>query len=226
MWYKDRSFTVFDETIEDALSALTLMRAQPEIDASHVFLLGHSLGGMLAPRIGVADGHLAGIVIMSGATRVHVMDQMDRQLAYITSIAGANAPAVEAQRAALKPMMDKIQSLTAADTLDATALPGLGGTGARYWYDLNHYDGAVTMKNLHIPALVLQGMRDYQVPSDQLDDWLKVVGPRTDITVKRYPAANHLMIAGSGPPSPADYSTAGHVESAVISDIGTWVKGH
>lgn len=226
LWYKDRNFTVYDEVTQDAMSAVGVLRSEPEVDPRHVFLLGHSLGGMLAPRLAVADGHLQGIVIMAGATRMHLMEQMDRQLAYISSLSAPNATALAPQRAALAPLIARINNLTEADTADSTPIPGLGGTGTRYWLDLNSYDPTVTMRSVHIPVLVLQGMRDYQVPPEQLDDWLKAVGPRDDLTVKRYPALSHLMIPGTGAPSPADYATAGHVDPAVIGDIAAWIKQH
>ena len=43
--------TVWEETIEDALLAAALLRKEPQIDADRIFLLGHSQGAMLAPRI-------------------------------------------------------------------------------------------------------------------------------------------------------------------------------
>jgi dienelactone hydrolase len=226
MWFANRSFTVFDETVQDALSALTLLRSSPEINPQRTFSLGLSLGGMLNPRIAAADGKLAGIIIMSGATPLHVMEQMDRQLAYLATLDPSSATAIDGQRQALAPLTAKINALTVADTLDPTPLPGLGGTGAAYWYDLNHYDPAATMRGLPIPALVLQGMRDYQVPPEQLDEWLKAVGPRTDITVKRYPLLNHIFTSGTGAPSPADYHQAGHVDSQAINDIAAWIGQH
>ncbi|HFK2919188.1 TPA: alpha/beta hydrolase family protein [Stenotrophomonas maltophilia] len=44
-------FTVDDETTDDAVAALTALAADPRIDGRRVFVLGHSQGGMLAPRI-------------------------------------------------------------------------------------------------------------------------------------------------------------------------------
>ncbi len=225
-WYMGRNFTVFDESTQDALSALAVLRTQPEVDARRTFQVGHSLGAMLAPRIGKADGKVAGLIIMAGATRVSLIDQMDRQGAYAQSIAGADSAPVKAQRAAAAPLFARVRGLKAADSSDNAPVPGLGGTGTRYWLDLNGYDPAITMRDLHIPALVLQGMRDFQVPPEQLDDWLKGVGPRTDITVKRYPSLNHLFIAGSGTPSPAEYLTFGHVDPQVMLDIAGWIKAH
>ncbi len=61
--------TVEQEVIEDALSALALARQQGRVDARRVFLLGHSLGGYLAPRIAVRDPAAAGVIILAGSVR-------------------------------------------------------------------------------------------------------------------------------------------------------------
>jgi hypothetical protein len=221
-----KNFTVYDETIEDALSALTLLRQQPEVDPRRTFAIGHSLGAMLAPRIGTMDSKLAGIVIMAGATRVRLIDQMTRQYAYFETIAGADSNNAKAASASLAPIAARVHALKPSDSSDNTPIAGLGGTGTRYWLDLAQYDPALTMRDLHMPALVLEGMRDYQVPPDQLDAWLAAVGPRNDIVVKRYPSLNHLFMFGSGTPGPADYRRLEHVDPQVVTDIATWVKGH
>lgn len=226
MWYANRVFTVYEEAIQDALSALTLLRSEPDVNRQHTFVLGHSLGGMLAPRIATMDGQLAGVIIAAGATRVHLAEQIDRQYAYLQSIAGADSDQVKLARKQLAPILARVRALKPGDSADATPIPGLGGTGARYWLDLAAYDPAVVMRNLRIPALVLQGMRDYQVPPDQLDDWLAVVGPSNDVTVKRYPALTHLFIAGTGTPGPAEYSTPGQVDLLMIKDLAGWIKAH
>jgi fermentation-respiration switch protein FrsA (DUF1100 family) len=126
----------------------------------------------------------------------------------------------------LAPIAARVHALTPADSSDNTPIAGLGGTGTRYWLDMGHYDPALAMRDLHIPALVLQGMRDYQVPPDQLGAWLAAVGPRSDITVKRYPSLNHLFMFGSGTPGPADYTKLEHVDPQVITDIAAWIKAH
>lgn len=45
------------------------LRAQPGLDPKRVFVLGHSLGGMLIPRIGTADPTIAGLIVLAGAAR-------------------------------------------------------------------------------------------------------------------------------------------------------------
>jgi dienelactone hydrolase len=53
------TITVKQETIDDALAAVALLRKTERIDPNRIFVLGHSLGGMLIPRIGARDPDVA-----------------------------------------------------------------------------------------------------------------------------------------------------------------------
>jgi uncharacterized protein len=223
MWFAGKAFTVFDETVDDAVSALGLLRAQPEVQGARSFLIGHSLGGMLAPRIAQVDGKLAGIILLAGATRAGLVDQIESQLAYIQSVSGADSAAVKAQRTQLAPLLERIRALRPADSADTRILLG---APARYYLDLAGYDPARAMRGLAAPLLVLQGLRDYQVTPAQLDDWLAALGPRAKLEVHRYEGLNHLFLRGTGPPSPADYNHAGQVDPQVIADIAKWIAKH
>ena len=54
--------SVEEEVIRDALCAAALLRAEPLIRPDRVYLLGHSMGGMLAPRIDAEGGAFAGLI--------------------------------------------------------------------------------------------------------------------------------------------------------------------
>jgi fermentation-respiration switch protein FrsA (DUF1100 family) len=220
-WFIGKRFTVNEEAGDDAVSALALLRQQPEVRGDRTYLIGHSLGGMVAPRIAVRDGKLAGLVLMAGATRASVADQVDRQLVYIQSVSGPDSSQVRAQRNQLAPVLARIRALTPADSANPEFLLG---APASYFLDLAGYDPALVMRRVPVPLLVLQGLRDYQVTPDQLEDWLQALGPRANLTVKRYPKLNHLFLPGEGPPSPADYRVPGHVDPQVIADIADWIR--
>lgn len=221
-WFVGRVFTVWDETVDDAVSALALVRTQPEIDPKRVFLAGHSLGGMVAPRIAAKDPTLAGIIVMAGATREKLQDAMVRQYAYIESLGGPDSAAVALQRASLAPYIAAIRAVTPADSAKTTSLLG---APAAYYLDMNAYDPAIAMRAVPQPILVLQGMRDYQVTPELMEDWLTTLGPRKDLVVRRLEGVNHLFTLGSGPPSPADYAKGGHVAEGVIKEIAAWTAG-
>ena len=76
-----------DETIDDALAALKLAVAQPGVDPKRVFLLGHSLGGYLAPRIGSRYAELHGGKLMAGNNR----PMRDSVLDQVRTITGSEA---------------------------------------------------------------------------------------------------------------------------------------
>lgn len=54
---------------DDVRSAVRWLRSRPDIDASKIFLVGHSEGGVIAPMVAASDPMLAGIVLLAGAAR-------------------------------------------------------------------------------------------------------------------------------------------------------------
>ncbi len=219
-WFAEKIFTVRDEVTDDARYALELLRRQPEVDPARTFVIGHSLGGMLAPSIAQEDGKVAGIVLLAGATRASIADQFERQLDYIASLGGPGGEAAAKQRQAIVPLIAALRALTPADSV--SLVPVLGAPPA-YHLDLVRRDPARIARELTVPILVMQGERDYQVTPAQLEDWLAVVGPSDRITVKRYPALNHLFLSGSGPSRPEEYVAPAKVSADVIRDLADWV---
>lgn len=77
-----QSLTLKEETIEDAVSAVKLLRATPRIDSKRIYIVGHSLGAYAAPRIAAADPSVAGLVLLAGNTRpIDVL--IDEQVKYL-----------------------------------------------------------------------------------------------------------------------------------------------
>ncbi len=206
-----KSFTVADETVEDAVKAAALLRTLPEIDGKKVFVIGHSLGGYVVPRIAEQDGKLAGIVVMAGNVRP-MEDLLVEQVQYlgITGTQLDNAKAIQA----------RVKKLEAGDE-DS---PAFGGVPTSYWLDLKGYDPAAFAKKLGIPMLILQGERDYQVTMTDFGLWKSAVGSQKGVVMKSYPALNHLFVAGEGKSLPAEYSRPGHVAPPVIEDIAAFIK--
>ena len=217
-----RDFTVKDEVTDDAEAAVSLLAATPEIDHDHIYVLGHSLGGMLAPRIAAADKRVAGLIIAAGLA--HPLQQtVVEQLKYIASLHGT-AIAEDKQRiAAAEHARTEIDdpSLKPDSVIDLAGarLPG------SYFLDLRSYHPAEVAAGLHIPILILQGGRDYQVTSKDYDLWKAAFAKDPRATFQFYPTLTHLFlpVTTPGPASPADYNIPGHVSSEVIQDIAHWV---
>ncbi|MGC2720620.1 MAG: alpha/beta fold hydrolase [Candidatus Acidiferrales bacterium] len=212
--------TVNDETISDARAAVALLARQPGINPEQVFLLGHSLGAYLAPRIATGNAIIAGIVIMGGNTKPMEQLIVD-QIRYLTNTGESPSAESESQIDAAQRAAAQIES---PDLKPGDEVPLLGSTtyGA-YWLDLRNYNPVKTAQKLKIPILVLQGGRDYQVTPANYSDWQSGLGKRANATLKLFPDANHLFMNGSGPGSPKDYEKPGHVALDVIDTIATWL---
>jgi hypothetical protein len=63
------SATLAEESVDDALSAVRLARDQSRVDPARVFVLGHSLGGYLAPHLASRDPAVRGVVLLAGNNR-------------------------------------------------------------------------------------------------------------------------------------------------------------
>ena len=214
------AFTVKEEVVDDVLAAVELLRKTEGIDAKRIFVLGHSLGGMLVPRIGRLDPNIAGLISLAGATRP-LEDVIPIQLAYIFSADGNLSPEDQKQIDQAKELVAKIKALKRED-LTSPAL--LYGAPASYWLDLRGYDPPEAAKALKQPLLVLQGERDYQVTMEDYKRWNAALATKSNVTFKSYPALNHLFIAGTGPSTPSEYAQTGHVDERVVEDIAAWIK--
>ena len=90
------NLTVYEETTEDALAAVSLLRETEGIDAKRIFVLGHSLGGMLVPRIGILAPDVAGFIIMAGTSR-SMEDVILEQFFYLFGLDGTLSDAEKKQ---------------------------------------------------------------------------------------------------------------------------------
>ena len=209
-----------DEYVPHAVAAVHLLQRQPTVDPARIFVLGHSMGGKVAPRVATAEASVAGLVILAGDAQPmqHAAIRVARYLASLNPDPDAEA-AVEAitRQAAM------VDSPDLSASTPASELPfGLSGA---YWLDLRDYDPVATAAALSKPMLILQGGRDYQVTvEDDLSRWKAGLGHRPDVTIRVYEADNHLFFLGVGPSTPAEYEPAQHVDPAVVADIAAWLS--
>ncbi|NOT43263.1 MAG: alpha/beta fold hydrolase [Acidobacteria bacterium] len=215
-------FTVKEETVDDALAAVALLRKTRGVRADRVFVAGHSLGGMLAPRMGVADPALGGLIVLAGAVRP-LADTMLSQVRYLAALDGNISDEEAKQIASAEALVQRARTLKPGDP----PLTGALASGpASYVLDLRGYHPPTAARDLKMPLLVLQGERDYQVTMTDFAEWRAALAGRGDGThLVSYPTLNHMFMSGSGASSPAEYRTPGHVDGAVVADIAAWVAG-
>ena len=214
--------TVQEEVIEDALAAVQLLRHTPGIDPDRIYVLGHSLGATLAPRIGQQDPGIAGLIIMGGLTRPFEDTILD-QYTYLYNLSGAITDGQKAELEQLKVKVARVKDPNLSDQVPSKDLPL--NVSVAYWLSLRGYQPAEVAQSLAMRIFVLQGGRDYQVTANgDFPAWQKALGDKSNAILKLYPRLFHLFIAGEGPSTPQEYFTEGHVDVEVIQDIADWIK--
>jgi hypothetical protein len=215
-----KNFTVMDETVDDARLAVEALTQQPGIDPKRIYVAGHSLGAMLAPRIATRQPRVAGIILLAGNTRpmdVLVPEQVEYLIHLDGQVSEAEQKALDNARQFAAAVRDpNLQPEQYVDMLGAK-LPG------SYILDLRAYEQAAVASMLEIPILILQGERDYQVRMADFEGWKKALSGRGNVSFQSYAALNHYFMPGSGPPSNQEYSKPAHVAGEVIQDIAEWI---
>ncbi|MHA7966411.1 alpha/beta hydrolase family protein [Paenibacillus sp. CAU 1782] len=211
------NLTMKEEALDDALTAVKQMSNTEGIDPEQIYVLGHSQGGFMMPRLVEADEdkQIAGTVLMS-APGGSFFDLMEKQFSYLVDLNQMPPQSLE---------FYKGQFAILKDPNFSTANPpkeySLG-----YWFmDLRGYEPAEMAKDQTGKMLILQGGRDYQVMPEQLDIWKDNLKDRNDVTYRLYPKLNHFYTEGEGAMStPNEYLKPGNIPFEVINDIGNWVK--
>jgi hypothetical protein len=214
-------FTVKEEVLDDALAGAELLRHTPGIDPARVYILGHSLGAMVAPKAAATDPKLAGIILLAGAARP-LEDVVIDQLTYIASLPGPNGEGAKEMLPKIKEQLAKVKDPKLLAAMPDSEQPM--GMSAKYWASIHELDPAPTAGKLNCKILVLQGDRDYQVTLDDFALFEKALHGKSNATLKRFANLNHLFIDGTGKATPAEYEKAGHVAPEVIDTIAMWLK--
>ena len=210
-------FDMDDETTDDAVAAIAALRATPGVDPARAYVLGHSQGGMLAPRIAALSGDVAGLILLAAPARP-LLDILQEQNRYLLGADGSIEPA---EQAFLDELAGKVAAVRGAATMAAKDTPL--GLPAGYWRAFDAIDPVADAQAITTPMLLLQGGRDIQVVAADWQRWRAALADSPRATFKHYPALNHLGVAGEGAGRLAEYQMVGHVDAQLIADIADWI---
>jgi pimeloyl-ACP methyl ester carboxylesterase len=168
-----------------------------------------------------ARAPVAGLVILAGGAQP-LHHAMVRQFRYLASLAAAQGAAPPADIDAITRQAAAVDDPALSESTPSSDLPF--GVPAAYWLDLRGYDPPAAAAALGKPLLIVQGGRDYQATvADDLSRWQAALDGLPDVTIRVYPADNHLFFPGEGPSSPAEYEPAQHVDPGVVAGIAAWL---
>lgn len=217
--------TVQTETIDDAVLASQLLKSDDRIDSSRVFILGHSLGGMLAPRIDAEGGDFAGIIIAAGSPRTLSEVMMSQNEAILPQLPRFLRPLAGRQIAKIRKTFMDVEEMSEAK---AKTKKMMGGISAWYFKEMAAHPVKEYLQSLQKPVLILQGQKDAQVSFEE--DYLlykDICAGKETVTFREYPELNHLFmkaVYGTLKDSKKEYRIAQKVDLEVIEDIAQWIQ--
>ena len=214
------TFTMDGETTADAVAAVAALRGVAGIDPARVYVLGHSQGGMLAPRIARQSGEVAGLAMLAAPARP-LLDLLLEQNRYLVGLDGTVDPAEQAHLTRLQAQVDAVRGDGAVALADSPM-----GLPANYWRTFETVDPVADARATDVPLLLLQGGRDIQVVDADWRLWQAAFANDPRASLHHYPALNHLGIAGEGPGNIAEYQQPGQVDATLIADIAAWIHAH
>ena len=220
-------FTVDDEYTRDALDAAKLLAEDARI--GDIYLLGHSQGAMLAPRIMRAmqtevGDRLCGGVLLAGSP-LHMWEiQYHQNLDILAALDGETRAENEA--------------LVEAEAAKAATL---AGRSAEELQKQTLTQRSTVIKRMKWPSTPRRlrslwtcrssspkGEKDWQVrPADGIEAWRAELPQDFDATYALYPDMTHMLCDLEGEPTEtaADYMAVdARVDQTLIEDIAAWIS--
>ncbi len=208
--------TLWDEVVEDALSAVTLLQNDDRVDQQKIIVIGVGLGAMTAPRIAAqSEGNVTGMIMIGGALDSLINVDYQRADQYLSTLS-------DEARSNEQYIVRNFKNMTEGKALEQQVL----GRGAYYYWDAEQYPQAKTIRNLAIPVYIAQGKRDPLVDeNDGRRAYYETLGNAPYIEYEAFRGLNHLLMDDltvniNGEP---EYQIQTHVDKYAARVLGNWI---
>ena len=221
---REKIITVKEETIEDAIRATELLKRDSRIDKDNIFIAGHSMGGMLAPRIDAEGGNYKGLILMAGSPRRLEEIMLDQNEAVMRSGKGLLQWFVKTQVAKISAMFEGMYELS-----DEEAKKKKVGNGTTLYYfkEMGEHQSSNYLVKLEKPILIMQGEKDFQATlENDFAAYKELLNDKKNVTFKVYENLNHLFVPsvyGNIMKAMKEYKVEQHIGENVIKELADWI---
>lgn len=221
---KKGSLTVREEVIEDAVLASEMLKNDPRIDSEKVFIIGHSMGAMLAPRIDFEGGNFKGLILMAG-TLDTLEEVLFRQLEEMKN--GKSKIMSWVASAQNKKFRKSFENLYEISDEEAKKRKYAGGVDLYYFKEMGKHRAEDYLEKTEKPVLIMQGSRDLQVNVERdFGGYKRVFGKKDNFSFRLYEGLNHCFVPAlydDISKATKEFSKERHIGENVISDIAGWI---
>lgn len=235
-----------DTYVDELRGALNLLRTRDDVDVDHLFLVGNSEGGMHVIRAALGEGgRIHGVILISSMGRTgRDISVSQNQAAFDEAVRKGQltTDAAKDQMDAVKLGIDAFIEGRPIDPALLQKVPALAQFAnmpeAKLVRDLWSYDPAEGAKQLHVPVLIVQGLKDVQV-DPQLDAARlesKIRDAGGDVKMFLAPDANHVLKhetrsvpelrANMGAVLEGYNAPGAKLDDTAVSAIDAWLADH
>lgn len=208
--------TLWDEVVEDALSAVQLLKNDDRIDQQRIVVIGVGLGAMTAPRIAVQSaGDVTGMIMIGGVLDSLINVDYQRSGEYLSTLS-------DEEKSNEQYIVRNFKSMTEGKALEKEVL----GRSAYYYWDAEQYPQAKTIRNLSIPVYIAQGKRDPLVDENEgRRAYYETLGNAPYMEYEAFRGLNHLLMDDltvniNGEP---EYQIQTQVDKYAARVLGNWI---
>lgn len=219
------TFTIQRETADDALSAVELLSTMEQIAADQIYIVGHSQGGLMVPRMIELDknNQVAGAVLLAGPAQ-SFQDVLIEQQLYLLELVEELGLPLEQFKPSAEQMIRQAEIIKDPQYSHLHLPDDFQLHPAYYWFEQRDYVPVEVAKNQDTPLLILQGENDWQVSMKQFEVWQKELGGKQHVQFKSYPHLNHLLTEYDQISIGLEYGIPANVSLELIKDIAKWVR--
>ncbi|PEN13189.1 hypothetical protein CRI94_11135 [Longibacter salinarum] len=229
-----------EDLARDAASALSFLKEQPGVDATKVGLIGHSMGGMIAPWVHNQFEEVAFLALLAppSVTGYEVLVGQNARLADATGASAVEVDSIHDQsRRVFDILRSDRDSADVAEQLRTILGEKEGGddrlqlkveANTHPWFrDLTRYDPRPALRQVNVPILVFFGGQDLGVLPRQNAGPMRaalVESPSDTISVRTVEGLNHFLRPVEAARSSDDAVSETTIAPEVLAQLSDWVR--
>lgn len=211
-------YTIQDDSLNDVAQAIEYAVNCGRINIDKIIVIGHSLGGMMAPKIAADNKDVDGIVSLAGSPRKLEDIVLDQNRNLLEPDESVTEETFNLYMIQVKTEIQKVKNIKESGQDIILGYP------SSYWYSLNQIDIPKIVIDLDIPIFIAQGSADFQVYADiDYVEWQRLLKDKDNVTFQLYDNLNHIFMTSNGRMDTTEYNIKDTVSQKVIDDIAKWI---